>query len=106
MSILYIIILVIILVALSIIEIFLSKNKVKWLGLILPLISFIFALVYGCGRVISDLEANKANIRVISDLEANIGIILKDFVLLFAFNIPTAIFLIIYFNCRKKIDKS
>jgi hypothetical protein len=93
MSILYIIILVIILVALSVIEIFLSKNKVKWLGLILPLISFIFALVFGCGRVISDLEAN-------------IGIILKDFVLLFAFNIPTAIFLIIYFNCRKKIDKS
>jgi branched-subunit amino acid transport protein len=66
------------LVALCVLQIFLSKRKNKWVGLILPLIAFIFSI-----------------------LLINIS---TNFIGLVIANIPTIIFLIIYFVCQKEMN--
>ena len=81
---------VILLVAGSVLlQIFLSKREGKWLGLILPLLSFLYSMVM-------TLSAAAYNGGV------PWGAILASLIL---GNIPTVIVLAIYFACREKFRK-
>lgn len=67
-------------------QIFLSRRESKWLGLILPGLSLLVSLLY-C-----------MNIMATGDLMQDIILVFTTF---FIANIPTMIFLLIYFICRK-----
>ena len=70
-----------------VLQIFLSKKESKWLGLILPIITFGFSLLF---------VLNVANIGEPSTV---IVTVVSTLLLL---NIPTAVLLVIYAACRGK----
>ncbi|MGE4485377.1 MAG: hypothetical protein AB7C97_09750 [Oscillospiraceae bacterium] len=70
---------------------FLSKRSCKWLGLILPIVSFAFSLLF------------VLNIADTGSLWQNIVLTVSTLLLS---NIPTIIFLAIYFACRQKIKRN
>ncbi|PKM51225.1 MAG: hypothetical protein CVV02_07660 [Firmicutes bacterium HGW-Firmicutes-7] len=74
-----------------ILQIFLSKRESKWPGLVLPIISFIFSLIF---------------ILNIAGLESIIQVIALSIITLLLTNIPTVILLAIYFSCREKIRRT
>ena len=88
-----IIILLAILAAIIILQIYLSKRENKWCGLILPIISFLFALVI----VPLNMMAPPTGI--------DFSHIVKMVVTFLVFNIPTILFYIIYRVCRKNKEK-
>ena len=108
-SVIYIIVLSLLLAGSIWLQIFLSKAKNKWLGLIIPLICFIFSIITILslsmytgvtsmtktidGVVVTDSKLAKPN--MISMLATVIPVFLIT-------NIPTLIFLAIYFACREK----
>ncbi|MFA7412410.1 MAG: hypothetical protein WCZ27_09250 [Tissierellaceae bacterium] len=65
---------------------FLSKRKNKWLGIVLPLITFIFSLI-GMLNIASTGDLGETTVLVITTL--------------LLMNIPTIILLAIYFSCQK-----
>ena len=69
-------------------QIFLSKGKSKWPGLILPIITFVFSLTW------------MLNISSMGSIIQTIALI---FSMLFVTNIPTVILLAIYFRTKSKI---
>ncbi|HVI43040.1 MAG TPA: hypothetical protein VM577_20730 [Anaerovoracaceae bacterium] len=71
-------------------QIFLSKKSNKWFGLILPIISFAYALI----MVFSLITYNGMTGWDI------LWLIVSTF---FVSNIPTIILMVIYFVCREKI---
>lgn len=71
-------------------QIFLSRRENKWYGLILPGLSLLVSLLY-C-----------INIMATGDMLQDTILIFTTFTLA---NIPTFIFLVIYFICRKGIKK-
>lgn len=73
-------------------QIFLSKKENKWLGLLLPFISFAYSLLMVFSIAILD-SMTKWEIFVL---------IASTF---FMANIPTVILLAIYFGCREKIRR-
>lgn len=75
---------------LIILQIFLSKKDSKWLGLILPCITFVIDLIF----ILSVTSAN--------DVLTTIATILTTFVL---GNIPTAVLLAIHVGYRKKHNR-
>jgi hypothetical protein len=95
-------------------QIFLSRRESKWLGLILPFISFCFSLTALLGIAVSTTVrtgsfttsetgevAGRAAESVINAPVAD-GLpfmILSTFVI---YNIPTAVLLLIYLACREK----
>lgn len=88
-----IIILLAILAAIFFLQIYLSKRKNKWFGLILPIISFLLALV------IVPLNTMAPATGIDMDFVVNL-------VLAFAvYNIPTVVFMVIYIVCRKRKKK-
>ena len=70
-------------------QIFLSKKENKWPGLMLPIISFLFGLIYPLNMVVP------------SD-GITAGFIVQMIMVWLLGNIPTIIFLTIYFGCRGK----
>ena len=70
-------------------QIFLSRRESKWPGLVLPLLTFLYALLMACSAV-----AYNGGIPW--------GPILASLIL---GNIPTVILLAIYFACREKFRK-
>lgn len=83
-------ILIVILAAIIGLQIFLSKRENKWLGLILPIFSFLLAVLIVPLNMM--VPATGVDISYIITL-----------ILAFAlYNIPTIIFGIIYVVCRKK----
>ncbi len=72
-------------------QIFLSRRRNKWFGIILPFISFIFSIIAVLG------------IAMYSITPSFIGMAIMVFLL---YNIPTAILLAIYFACREKIKRN
>lgn len=70
-------------------QIFLSKRESKWFGLILPFITFSYSLLMVFSVAVTD------------DMTwwDTCGVIAAS---LFIYNIPTIIFLAIYFGCRQK----
>lgn len=71
-------------------QIFLSKKKSKWLGLILPAITFLYSVL---------LLLNLAALEGMSGGEIFM-LVASTFLIS---NIPTIILMVIYFACREKI---
>ena len=74
-------------------QIFLSKKENKWPGLMLPIISFLFGLIYPLNMVVP------------SD-GITAGFIVQMIMVWLLGNIPTIILLAIYFGCRGKQHKN
>lgn len=66
----------------------LSKQENPWIGLALPFICFFVSLIGGIGQLITHRHMG-------------LDVVLKDFLLVSAFNVATVIHLIIYFVSRK-----
>jgi len=71
-------------------QVFLSKKSGKWFGLILPIITFGFSLLY------------LLNIADTGSLWQNIILIVSTLLLS---NIPTLVLLTIYFACRERLER-
>ncbi|MBC8060138.1 MAG: hypothetical protein H7Y18_05680 [Clostridiaceae bacterium] len=76
-----------------ILQIFLSKGSNKWLGLVLPVINFIFSIMAVLG------------ITIFAD-QSTAEILIQFITIFLVFNIPTIILLSIYFACREKLKKN
>jgi len=83
---------IIFLVGPILLQIFLSKSKNKWLGLILPAINFLLSIIAVLGMAFFE----KPSIA---------QIIMQATMLFLAWNIPTAILIAIYYLCREKFKK-
>lgn len=70
-------------------QIFLSKRENKWPGLVLPIISFLFGSFYPLNMMAPSGGVNS-------------GFIFQMIMVWLLGNIPTIIFLAIYFGCRGK----
>ena len=100
-------------------QIFLSKRKSKWFGLLLPTICLLFSLIavlnipaYTSGELTMQQIAQDGSVVEESVIEqhkqpiANTGTtVFQMFVVFLLYNIPTAILLTIYFACRENIKK-
>lgn len=97
-------------------QVFLSKTKNKWLGLIIPLICFIFSIItisnlvmYTSMKTVSVTETidgvtvTDKIINEQSDKPSMISMIVTIIPVFLISNIPTIIFLAIYFACRDKL---
>lgn len=73
-------------------EVFLSKRESKWLGLILPIITFLLSLVPVVRMVLDNVLFNSLYL-------VKVGIVLL------VGNIPTIVLLGVYLACREKIDR-
>lgn len=72
-----------------VLQIFLSKRESKWPGLVLPIIAFIFGLLYPL-----NMAAPAGGVTA--------GFIFQMILVWLLGNIPTIIILAIYFGCRGK----
>ena len=88
-----IIVLLAILAAIIISQIYLSKRENKWCGLILPIISFLFALL------IVPLNT------MLPASGINMDYIVNRVCAFVVYNIPTVVFMVIYIVCRKGKNK-
>lgn len=73
-------------------QVFLSKRESKWVGLALPAISFVLSLLYPLNMT-APLDGVIA------------GFILQLLAVWLLANIPTIVFLAIYFGCREKLRR-
>lgn len=86
----YILILLLALAGLAYLEYLLSSRKSKWPGLILPGLSALCSVVTAVGFV------------SVTSLAVDAGTFLRLIVSVLYLNIPTAIFLAVYFPCRAR----
>lgn len=70
-------------------QIFLSKRESKWPGLVLPIMAFLFGLLYPLNMIAPDEGIA-------------VSFIIQMLIVWFIGNIPTIILLAIYFGCRGK----
>ena len=73
-------------------QIFLSKKQSKWPGLVMPIISFLFGLLYPLNMVVPSEGVT-------------VGFIIEMIIVWALGNIPTFVLLAIYFGCRGKNRK-
>lgn len=84
------VVLLLFLAGVVLLQVFLSKRESRWPGLVLPLISFLYALVLVLN---ADYFVSMAHAVLTTVLVFVIG------------NLPTAVLLAIYFACREKRKK-
>ncbi|MBE6069285.1 MAG: hypothetical protein E7211_16585 [Clostridium lundense] len=97
-------------------QVFLSKAKNKWLGLIIPLICFIFSIITilslsmytstGITSVTETIDGVVVTGKTItsqSEKPSMISMLATVMPVFLISNIPTIIFLAIYFACREKL---
>ena len=72
-------------------QIFLSKRENKWLGLVLPCLTFLYAILMVLGVAAYGMSGWEAFSAILSAFLSG--------------NIPTIILLVIYFACREKRKK-
>lgn len=94
-------ILLLFLAGLVVLQIFLSKKKEKLLGLVLPIITFLYSLLVSY-RSMKVYEEHKTYYKG-SFLKESIG---STILLFFIVNIPTIIFILIYILSRQKIKRN
>ena len=70
-------------------QIFLSKKENKWPGLVMPIIAFLFGLLYPLNMVSPSTGVTA-------------GFVFQVILVWLLGNIPTIILLAIYFSCREK----
>lgn len=101
-------------------QIFLSKRKNKWLGLILPLLCLLFSIIpvlsvpmYTSGELTMQQLAPDGTVIEENIIEqhqqpiVNSGSAIFQVIIIFLlYNIPTAILLVVYFACRESIKKN
>ena len=96
-----------------VLQIFLSKKENKWLGLILPIISFGISMFVVLGLVfftpttstqtlMMNGEIVEQTVTQVGDAGAAVATAVFAFLL---WNIPTGVFLTIYSGCRSKFNK-
>ena len=91
--IIYLLISVLFIAGMIVLQVFLSKRESKWPGLVLPSISLIFSFLYPLNMTVP-LEGVSA------------GFVLQLLAVWLLANIPTIVFLGIYFGCREKQRRS
>ena len=74
-------------------QIFLSKKESKWPGLVMPIISFLFGLLYPLNMVVPSKGVT-------------VGFIIEMIIVWALGNIPTFVLFAIYFGCREKFRKN
>ena len=79
-----------VLAAIILLQIFLFSRENKWFGLIMPVISFLFALVVVLLNTI--VPATGVGVDYILNLVVAFAV----------YNIPTVVFMVIYIVCRKR----
>lgn len=101
-------------------QIFLSRRKNKWLGLVLPLLCLLVSLlavfsiaVYTGGELTMQEIATDGTIvheEIIEQQKQPIAMtgnsIIQMIIVFLLYNIPTVILLIIYFACREQVKKN
>jgi cadmium resistance protein CadD (predicted permease) len=80
-------------VGIIILQIFLSRKKNKWLGLILPSINILFSIMAVLGLAFFEKETL-------------IQTVVQCIIIFLMYNIPTMILLAIYFSYRRKLKKN
>jgi len=70
-------------------QIFLSKRESRWPGLVLPVLAFLFGLLYPLNMIAPDEGIT-------------VSFIIQMLIVWFIGNIPTIILLAIYYGCRGK----
>lgn len=96
-------------------QIFLSKKKNKWLGLIIPLICFLFSIMIVLSlsmytntgalvtKTIDGVVVTDKTSTIQSEKPNMISMLSTVMPVFIIYNIPTLIFLAIYFACREKM---
>lgn len=79
----------VVLAGVILLQIYLSRRESKWPGLVLPILAFLFSLLF------------PLNMAAPSD-GVTVGFIFQMILVWLSGNIPTIIFLAIYFSCRGK----
>lgn len=74
-------------------QIFLSKKESKWPGLVMPIIAFLFGLLYPLNMVVPSEDVT-------------VGFIIEMIIVWALGNIPTFVLFTIYFGCREKFRKN
>ena len=82
----------ILLAGVILLQIFLSKRESRWPGLVLPILCFLYGLLYPLNRVAP------------SD-GISAGFVLQMIFVWLLGNIPTIVLLVIYFVCREKFRR-
>ena len=85
-----------IIVGIILLQVFLSKRESKWPGLVLPILAFLFGLLYPLNMAAPFTGVNASLVYV------DIGFVLQMIFVWILGNIPTIVFLAIYFVCRGK----
>lgn len=97
----------IIITAIAILQIFMSKTQNKWLGLILPAISVLFSIMSVLGITSFALLTEQSGKTILNTVQIpKVSILLTALYVFALYNIPTAILLGIYYACREKIKKN
>ena len=84
-----IILMLALLVGVPVLQVFLSRRENQWLGLLLPMLTFLYSLVMVCS-----VTAYEGGI----PWGPSLASLILD-------NIPTAVLLVIYFACREKFRR-
>ena len=99
-------------------QIFLSRRQNKWLGLILPLICLSFSILIVLGNTVfysntsteqsvieNGVVINKVIKQTTGTFEIQPSAIITILISFILYNIPTVIFLAIYYACREKLKR-
>ncbi len=90
-------ILILVVIGVILLQIFLSKKESKWLGLILPIISFLYSTLAVAGYLAYNFGGSGNEVAASSFF---------PIISLFVYsNIPTVIFLLIYYHYKEKRTK-
>lgn len=74
-------------------QVILSKKDNKWLGRILPILSFLYSLIYPLNMIVPTEGAD-------------FGFVLSMLLVWLMANIPTIVLSVIYIACREKFKKN
>lgn len=97
-------------------QIFLSRKRNKWLGLIIPLICFLFSILMVCSmaiytgpatttvtQIVDGVQVTNETITSQQEKPSMITILATVLPVFIVANIPTVIFMAIYFASREKL---
>lgn len=86
-------------VGLAFLQVFLSRRESRWPGLALPVVSLILSVVVGVGNVaFSTVTTTQDGVRTAVH---NPGAPFAALAVFLIMNIPTVVYLAIYFSCRE-----
>ncbi len=86
-------VILIFIICVFVLQFFLSKRENRWPGLVLPIMCFLFSLLYPLNLVVPSEGTTFSEVAMI-------------FIVWLIGNIPTIIMLAIYFSCREKFKRA